>query len=108
MNKAKAEFLENWKPSYMGGGQWLHLADARRRFESDLDALLKEEAGKLIKHLKGMHPYPEDIFIPPTKEQFEQTHRVLKDAGLSSDRFAGHACRIGYNACIFNIEQLNN
>ena len=75
--------------------------------ESDLDALLKEEAEELIKHLKGMHPYPEDIFIPPTKEQFEQIHKVLKDAGLSSDAFAGHACRIGYNACIFNIEQLN-
>ena len=46
----KAEFLENWKPSYMGGEQWLHLADARRRFESDLDALLKEEAVEFGKH----------------------------------------------------------
>jgi len=42
MKEKRAEFIEKWEPSY--NSDWLHLFDARRRFESDLDALLKEVA----------------------------------------------------------------
>ncbi len=57
-----------------------------------------------ISQLKKNHPYPDDIFIPPTKEQWEKFHEVLKNAGLSSGGFVGHACRIGYDACIYMFE----
>ena len=59
---------------------------------------------ELIKHLKRNHPYPEDVFIPPTKEQWERFHKILEDAGFSSGPFIGHACRIGYDACIYMFE----
>ena len=59
----------------------------------------------LIKFLEEQNPYPEDIFIPRSSEDWEKYHKVLKDAGLESAGFIGQACRIGYNACICNISR---
>jgi len=63
------------------------------------------DKAELINHLQKLHPYPKDVFIPPTPEQWEKFHKVLKDAGLSSGGFVGAACRIGYEACIYMINQ---
>ncbi len=62
------------------------------------------KAESVISQLKKNHPYPEDVFIPPTKEQWEKFDEILKHNGMSPDAFMGHACRIGYDACIYIIE----
>jgi len=59
---------------------------------------------ELVKLLKHNHPYPEDIFLPRSKEDWQKFHRVLKDAGIESGGFVGHCCRVGYEACINHIE----
>jgi len=64
------------------------------------------EYKELIDYLIKTHPYPEDVFIPPTKEQWEQFHKVLKDAGMGSDGFVGHCCRIGYDACLYQLKKI--
>ena len=62
---------------------------------------------EILEYLKERHPYPEDLFIPPTKQQWQDFHKVLKDAGYnSSGGFVGECCRIGYNACINILESL--
>jgi len=63
---------------------------------------------ELISYLTKTHPYPVDVFIEPTKEQWEKFHKVLKDAGMNSGGFVGHTCRIGYNACLYQIEKTKN
>ena len=66
-----------------------------------------EVKNEIIDYLKKAHPYPTDVFIPPTEEQWRKFHKVLKDAGMSSDGFVGGCCRIGYDACLFQLEKLN-
>ena len=66
------------------------------------------KAEQLIELLKRQHPYPDDVFRPPTKKQWQQFHKALKDAGLPSMRFVGHACRIGYDACLHQIEKFTD
>ena len=63
----------------------------------------KEE---IINDLIKNHPYPDDVFIEPTKEQWDKFHRVLNGEEMSSGAFIGTACRIGYNACLHIIKQL--
>lgn len=63
---------------------------------------------KLIEQLKEQHPYPDDIFIEPTKKQWEAFHKLLSESGMLSGGFIGAACRVGYNACIFQIEKLES
>ena len=60
---------------------------------------------ELISYLIKTHPYPEDVFIPPTEEQWRKFHKVLKDAGMSSGGFVGQCCRIGYDACLNQVEK---
>lgn len=62
---------------------------------------------EIISQLKKNHPYPTDVFIEPTKEQWERFHKVLKKVGIESGGFIGHACRIGYDACIYMFETTN-
>lgn len=64
------------------------------------------EFKELIEYLTKTHPYPADIFIEPTKEQWKEFHKILKDAGFESGGFIGHACRIGYDACLYQLEKI--
>lgn len=38
--------------------------------------------------------YPEDIFVPPTKEQWKQAHEHFKTLGFSVDKISGEYGRI--------------
>ena len=60
---------------------------------------------ELLIKLEEQHPYPDVVFIEPTTEQWDKFHKVLEDAGFSSAPFIGHACRIGYDACMYKIEK---
>lgn len=61
---------------------------------------------EIIDSLKEMHPYPNDVFIEPTKEQWKKINKALQDAGFNETGVHGAACRIGYNAAIHNLEKL--
>jgi len=62
---------------------------------------------KLIEQLTENHPYPNDVFIEPTKQQWKKFHKLLSENGMSSGGFVGSACRIGYNACLFQIKKFS-
>ena len=62
---------------------------------------------EIIDYLEKIHPYPDDVFIEPTKEQWETFHRILAENGMSSGGFIGHACRIGYDACLYQLKKQN-
>ena len=38
---------------------------------------------------KPSNPYPEEVFIEPTKEQYELFHKTLQKQGLTLDKFSG-------------------
>ncbi len=63
---------------------------------------------ELMSYLIKTHPYPDDVFIPPTKGQWKEFHKVLENAGFKSGGFVGHCCRIGYDACLHQIEKTKN
>ena len=37
--------------------------------------------------------YPEDVFPPPTKEQYAELHKALKEVGLTLDLFSADIMR---------------
>ena len=50
---------------------------------------IKAEIIKLIRELVPLNPYPEDIWIEPTKEQYNLFHQILQKQGLTLDKFTG-------------------
>jgi len=47
----------------------------------------RERILRLVDELKN--PYPKNMFIEPTKKQWELFHKVLKLGGLTLDKFSG-------------------
>ena len=45
------------------------------------------------------NPYPESVFMEPTAEEFELAHKVLKENGLSLDKFSGSTARKVWATC---------
>lgn len=39
--------------------------------------------------LEKENPFPENIFVPPTKEQYAELHKALLKVGLTLDKFSG-------------------
>ena len=78
--------------------------DIDKEIQDFLQQYAREREVELINFLKKSHPYPKNIFIPPTNEQWKKFHKTLRDAEISGDGFAGAAARMGYDACIYIIE----
>ena len=60
----------------------------------------------ILTKAKSKNPYPENIFIEPTKEEYEKLQKIIKDVGLVQDKFFGAYGRRVWNNCINIIEQL--
>ena len=55
---------------------------------------------------KFKNPYPEDIFIEPTKEEFKKSHEVLKEqVGIQIDKLSGSMGRNVFNYLTRDFEQ---
>lgn len=67
-----------------------------------IDSILKE----LIKILNEENPFPEDIFIEPSDEDWKKYHAILNKENIPSNRFVGSSCRLGYNSCINVINEI--
>ncbi len=55
---------------------------------------------EVIETLRKSNPYPDDIFIEPTKEQYALFHKLLKEHGLTLDKFMGAEGRRVWNLCV--------
>ena len=53
-----------------------------------------------IKDFRNYNPYPEDIFIEKTAEEWKAFHKALKNAGLKADGFMGCYSRIVWNNAV--------
>ncbi len=60
----------------------------------------------ILNKAKLKNPYPEDIFIEPSKEEYIIVQKIFKDVGLIQDEFFGAYGRKVWNNCINTIEQL--
>ena len=64
------------------------------------------KTNELIELLIEQHPYPNDLFDEPTKEEWTEFHVACSVAGFSSAPFVGTAARMGYNACISRMKEI--
>lgn len=58
----------------------------------------------LIDELRKDNPYPEDIFIEPTKEQHKLIQKLFKKNNLSLDGYNGSFGRKVWNNCVDCLE----
>jgi hypothetical protein len=58
---------------------------------------------KLVEHVAERNPYPPDIFIEPTKEQFTAFNAHLKEFGLDPSAYNGSMGRRTWRVCCEDI-----
>jgi len=61
---------------------------------------------KILNEAKARNPFPEDIFIAPTSDEYKLLKKAIEDAGLVQDKFFGSFGRRVWNNCIATIEQI--
>ena len=66
----------------------------------------KEKIDEVLKQALEDNPYPDDIYIEPTKEQYSLFHNVLKRYGLTLDKFAGAINRRCWKNAIEHVKEL--
>lgn len=57
----------------------------------------------LIEDVRENTPYPADIFIEPTKEEYKKMREALKSVGLTPDKFFGSHGRQVWDNCLNEI-----
>lgn len=65
-------------------------------YQQTIEALRAENellSDKLNQVLDWCNAYPEDVFIPPTSEEWANFHQVLKNNGLNGTAFSGDISR---------------
>jgi len=78
-------------------------------FENIIQLLKRGEKieGGLIKFLEKENPYPEDIFLPIEKEDFNKINDLLKrEMGYSIDRLSGNMGRKLYKSIIEILKEV--
>jgi hypothetical protein len=61
---------------------------------------------KLLEDARKRNPYPVDIFLEPTKEEYIEVQELFKREGIVQDKFFGAYGRKVWNNCIDKIDQL--
>ena len=60
---------------------------------------MPKSPAEVVEEIRAATPYPADIFIEPTHEQFERFNRWLKDMNIAPDGYAGSVARRAWDAC---------
>lgn len=70
------------------------------------DSLISDIKQYLLENLADEleNPYPEDIFIEPTKDQYRLIHEILVKNGLTLDKFSGAWGRKVWNNCVKKLK----
>ena len=58
-----------------------------------------------IEETRKRNPYPEDIFIEPTKKEYQKMREAFEKAGLIPDKFFGSFGRLVWNNCLEDVEK---
>lgn len=87
-----------------GGGELVcqHPDSTAEICSKDNCPILKEQGSLVerLKELKEKNPYPEDIYLERTDEEWEQFHNVLGMEGLSGDGYMGCCSRRVWNTAL--------
>ena len=75
------------------------IPEAQTQFADQIKLLLKEVVDE------SRNPYPEDIFVEPTKKQYVLFHRLLQKEGLTLDKFSGAIGRSVWKAVLREIRR---
>lgn len=90
--KAASKKVRDAKANYVGGGishdDFIHtIACALGLLFDDGERIGIEKARQAVEGLQN--PYPSDIFIEPTKEQYNKINALVQQAGLSVAGYNG-------------------
>ena len=66
---------------------------------------IEEYVTQVLEEVRKNNPYPESVFIPPTKKQFAEVHKLLKREGWSLTALSGAMGRLTWNNCIDEISK---
>ena len=67
---------------------------------------MNEEQMSPLEELSSRNPYPDDVFLDKTKDEWIKFHKLLKEAGLSSEGFMGSFGRMVWNNCIVEYQRI--
>lgn len=59
----------------------------------------------MIAEIEKNNPYPPDIFIEPTKEEYKEMQKAVEKAGLVPDKFFGSSGRKVWANCINKVKE---
>lgn len=66
----------------------------------------KEEMLRIVEKVRKDNPYPDDIFIEPSKEDYWMMKTALSEKGLIPDGFFGSYGRRVWNNCLDKIAEI--
>ncbi len=66
---------------------------------------IEEYVTQVLEEVRENNPYPESIFVPPTKEQCEMAHEALKQVGMTLDKFSASMGKLVWNNCVDEISK---
>ena len=64
------------------------------------------DLSEIVMAEKANNPYPEKVFTEPTAEEYKLCHRILKENGLTIDKFSAAMGRRTFNNAIDHISSL--
>jgi DNA repair exonuclease SbcCD ATPase subunit len=80
-----------------------------RKQNQELKEFFCKKFSKTINIIKKRNPYPSDVFIEPTKKQYEIFNKKLEEVGLTPDGYNGTTSRKVWNNCCDDImKELNS
>jgi len=78
------------------------------RFDNISDELITLIFDNLIEYLKENNPYPEKVFIEPSKDHLHLAIRLFNENGISVDGYNGSMGRFARNGMIRQIEEFKS
>lgn len=78
-------------------GSGLHLADVNPRYLT-----------QFIKAIKEMNPYPSDVFLEPSYEDWNSIGKFLQEHGKNPDRIFAKWGRMVWENCVGCMEDFNS
>ncbi len=86
-------------------GNWDEIPDKIFNFHNAKEILEHKE--EILKKLRSTNPYSENIFIEPTKEEWDILNKTLNENGMKClDGYSGSIGRRSWNMCCDKLEEL--
>ncbi len=74
--------------------------------DEDTRLMWGSDVERLVKELRELNPYPADVFLEKTSDDWEELHLALEKEGLKADGYFGSEGRRVWNICVDKLEEI--